>query len=49
MVAGTVGTVGNVAATTVSAPINVLEGNKPLPVKKQSEELEMILDGDPAE
>ena len=49
VVAGTVGTVGNVAATTVSAPINVLEGNNPLPVKKQSNELEMILDGEPAE
>ena len=49
VVAGTVGTVGNVAATTVSAPINVLEGNNPLPVKKQSNELETILDGEPAE
>lgn len=43
MIAGTVDTVGNVAATTVRAPIAIVEGktNQPAP-----DELETILKGD---
>jgi esterase/lipase superfamily enzyme len=38
LVAGTVNTVGKVAATTVSAPVDILSGNmKPLPKKKPAE------------
>ncbi|MDW5316508.1 alpha/beta hydrolase [Rhizobium sp. PL01] len=38
LVAGTVNTVGKVAATTVSAPVDILSGNmKPLPKKKPTE------------
>ena len=49
IVSGTVGTVGEVAAKTVTAPITVLEGKNPLPVRKKSDELDTILEGAPAE
>jgi esterase/lipase superfamily enzyme len=49
VVAGTVGTVGNVAAATVAAPVNILEGKKPLYQKRKTEEIGTILQGDPTE
>ncbi|MET0575242.1 MAG: alpha/beta hydrolase [Mesorhizobium sp.] len=49
VVAGTVGTVGKVAADTVTAPITVLEGRNPLPVQRRPGQLATILRGDPTE
>ena len=49
VVAGTVGTVGKVAANTVTAPITVLEGRNPLPVQRRPGQLDTILRGDPTE
>ena len=49
VVAGTVGTVGQVAGATVAAPITILEGNNPLPTYKKAGDLDTTLKGDPSE
>ena len=46
VIAGTIGTVGKVAATTVSAPIAIIEGKKN---RTTPDELGTILKGDPAQ